>query len=441
MPRAVQAPRGGLYWQLRSRATPDGAACRRQFGLWYKGLAGACVRAIISKARLAGLLAGLVAAAPAAADTFDDWTVPPYKFTAVGMIGTLSGEASGAVFDSHQSALGGGTNATGYLLLTPQLETVLDNAWELGFRGALLAYHDTLSGDMYGNDVFQKAYGFLQMPYGRIEIGQQDGAGTKLSFTGPTVDDDVSLNDANVSFFRNPATGRALIDVFPMRTQMFASANDAKISYYIPHLTDFQVGFSYTPAAAKGGLPFLDPGPHGPNRATNIFEMAGNYAGYFGNAVFRAYGALALAHNGSATPGHDDLRDWSLGGEVDYTEYWFPMRFAVGGSWRHANTYVFDVEEPFTHGATNVGRLSAAAYRGKWSAGIEYETGKADAHALLPQLNETGYEASVSYQLNFQLQLTAGWQHMRFTRSSGAFYDGLERADGDAFFLHTGFRV
>lgn len=387
------------------------------------------------------MLAGL-AAAPAVADTFDDWTVPPYKFTAIGMIGTLGGEASGAVFDAHQSALGGETNATGYLLLTPQLETVLDNAWELGFRGAVLAYHDTLSGDMYGNDAIQKAYGFLQMPYGRFEIGQQDGAGTKLSFTGPTVDDDVSLNDANVSFFRDPKTGHALIDVFPMRTEMFASANDAKISYYIPHLTDFQVGFSYTPTASKGGLPLLDPGPHVPNRATNIFEMAANYAGYFGNAVVRAYGALGMAHNDAATPGQDDLHDWALGGEVDYTEYsLFAARFALGGSYRHANTYNFDVEEPFTHGATDVGRISAAVYKGKWSAGVEYETGKADAHPALPQLNETGYEASVSYQLNFQTQITAGWQHMRFTRSSGAFYDALSRVNGDAFFLHTAFRV
>lgn len=398
------------------------------------------MRAIISKASGligAAMLAGLVAE-PALADPFDDWNVPPYKFTFLGMIGTLGGQASGAVFDEHQSGLGSETNATGYLLLTPQLETVLDNAWEVGFRGALLAYHDTLSGDMYGDDVVQKAYGFLQMPYGRFEIGQQDGAGTKLSFTGPDIDDDVSLNDANVSFFRDPATGHALSDVFAMRTEMFASANDAKISYYIPHLTDFQVGFSYTPAA-KGVLPFLDPGPHLPNRATNIFEMAGNYAGYFGNAVFRAYGALGLAHNDAPTAGHDDLRDWSLGGEVDYN---FPgWRLAAGGSYRHANTYVFDVEEPFTHGATNVGRLSAAAYKGKWSAGIEYETGKADAHLALPQLNQTGYEASVSYQLNFQMQLTGGWQHMRFTQSTGALYGGLSRVDGDAFFLHTAFRV
>jgi hypothetical protein len=394
----------------------------------------------VKTAGLVGMVALAASAArPAVADPADPWAAAPYTFTALGMIGTVGGEASDALFGTHQSSLGGEANASGYLLVTPQLETVLDNAWELGFRSSLLAYHDTLSGDIYGNDAIEKAYGFLQMSYGRIEIGQQDGAGTKLSFTGPDVDDDVALNDANVSFFRNPATGRALIEMFAMRTQMFASANDAKISYYIPHLTDFQVGFSYTPNAAKGGLPFIDGGGHDANRPSNILEAAANYAGYFGNAVFRAYGAIAMAHNAAATFGHDDLRDWSLGGEVDYGLR--DMRLALGGSYRHANTYLFDVAQPFTHGATNVARASAAAFRGKWSAGLEYETGIAPAHFALPQIEESGYEASIGYAIDPQLQLTGGWQHMHFARSAGAFYDGLSRVEGDAFFLHTAFRV
>jgi hypothetical protein len=393
---------------------------------------------LLAAATLAALVAG-----SASADPLDQWpnqlTVAPFEFTAFDMIGSVGGQASGALFGADQSQLGSRTNATGYLQLTPQLETVLDNAWEVGFRGSVLAYHDALSGDIYGNDTIEKAYGFLQMPYGRFEIGQQDGAGTKLSFTGPDVDDDVALNEADVSFLRDPSTGRALIDVFPMRTQMFASANDAKISYYIPHLTDFQVGFSWTPAAAKGGLPFIDGGAHVQNRPVNILEWAANYAGYFGNAVFRAYGAIAIAHNDAATSGHDDLRDASLGGEVDYGLN--TMRLAIGGSYRRANTYVFDVDQPFTHGATNVARASATMFKGKWSAGLEYETGNAPAHLTLPQLEENGCEASVGYALSQQLQLTGGWQHMYFTRSTGAFYGGLSKVRGDAFFLHTSFRV
>jgi hypothetical protein len=155
--------------------------------------------------------------------------------------------------------------------------------------------------------------------------------------------------------------------------------------------------------------------------------------------VFRAYGAIALAHNDAPTFGHNDLRDYSLGGEVDYGLG--AMRLAVGGSYRRANTYVFDVDQPFTHGATNVARASAAIYRGKWSAGVEYEAGNAPAHVLLPQLEETGYEASIAYQINQQLQLTGGLQHMRFTQSSGALYDSLAHVSGDAFFLHTSLRV
>ena len=103
----------------------------------------------------------------------------------------------------------------------------------------------------------------------------------------------------------------------------------------------------------------------------------------------------------------------------------------------------FDMEEPFTHGASNVGRVERCGVsRQSGARGSNTKPGKAAARCVAAAVgNETGYEASVSYQLNFQMQLTAGWQHMRFARSSGAFYDGLARVDGDAFFLHTAFRV
>jgi Gram-negative porin len=386
---------------------------------------------------LAAAMPMALAAGPVSAGSPGNWSVAPAEFTLFGMIGDIGGQASGALYDSRQTAGESRSGATGYLLVTPQLETVLDNAWELGLRGAVLAYHDSLSGDVYGDDTLQKAYGFLQMPYGRVEIGQQDGAGTKLSFTGPYVDDDVALNDANVSFFRGPH--RALIDIFPMRSEMFASANDAKISYYIPHLTDFQLGFSYTPAAAKGVLPFIDSGHRIADRPVNILEAAGNYAGYFGPAILRAYAAIAIAHNDAATAGHDDLRDFAFGGEVDYALR--GARLVLGGSYRRANTYTFDVDQPFTHGATSVARASAVLFRGHWSAGLEYETGNAPAHQALPQIGENGYEASIGYIFNEQLQVTGGWQHLYLTRSVGAFYDGLSRIEANAFFLHTVFRV
>jgi hypothetical protein len=384
--------------------------------------------------------AAALAAGPAMASELTDWNVSPASFTLAGFIGSIGGEASGALYDAHQ---GGGidrTGTTGSLFLEPSLETVLDNAWELGFRSTILAYHDHLSGDNYGNDVFEKAYGFLQTAYGRIEIGQQDGAAYKLVLNGPTVDDPLAINDANVTFFKDPKTGGALNGIFNLRTGVFDSANDAKISYYIPHFFDIQFGVSYTPNAAKGGLPWIDQGHAIADRPQNILEAGANYAGYFGQAIIRAYGGIAIAHNAAPTPGQDDLRDVGLGTQVDYT-LGVDAKLSVGAGWRQSNAYTFDPSRPFANGDTRDWRFDATYTTGPWILGVEYDQGSADAHPALPGVKENGDEASVGYVVNSNLQLTLSWERLHFERDSGAFYDGEPQVAGNAVFLHAAFHV
>ncbi len=394
-----------------------------------------------SKGRM-GLAMGALAlmlAAPALADAPADTGIEPLKFDVLGFIGSVGGEASGTVYDTRQSADPSHAGLTGAVWLEPSLETVLDNAWELGVKGTVLAYHDHLSGDNYGNDVFEKGYAYLQTMYGRLEIGQQDGAAYKFVLNGPDIDDIAAINDANVTFFKDKATGGALNGIFNLRTGVFDSANDAKISYYIPHFFDLQLGLSYTPYMAKGGLPWIDQGHAVANRPQNILEAGANYAGYFGQFVLRGYGGISVADNAAPTPGHDSLRDMGLAVQVDH-----PLaggQVSVGGGWRQSNAYAFDVTQPFSHGHTRDWRAGATYTKGDWSFGAEYDKGRADAHPGLPALDETGEEVSAGYQVNTNLQLTLGWEHMHFERSAGAFYDGAPQVGGDAVFLHSQFHV
>jgi len=398
------------------------------------------IRAILGAACAAWALAGQPASADDLTANLTDWNVSPVNFTLAGFIGAIGADASGALYGAHQSGGIDRDGATGSLLIEPSLETVLDNAWELGFRSTILAYHDHLSGDNYGNDFFEKAYGFLQTAYGRIEIGQQDGAAYKLVLNGPTVDDPVAINDANVTFFKDPTTGRALNGIFNLRSGVFDSANDAKISYYIPHFFDIQIGISYTPNAAKGGLPWIDQGHAVADRPDNILEAGANYAGYFGQAIIRAYGGIAIAHNAAVTPGQDDLRDVGLGAEVDYSLDG-GAKLSVGGGWRRSNAYTFNPDQPFTNGQTRDWRLDATYTTGPWILGVEHDDGAADGHVGLPSLKENGDEASLGYVVNSNLQLTLGWERLHFERGSGAFYDGEPEVAGDAAFLHAGFHV
>jgi hypothetical protein len=52
-----------------------------------------------------------------------------------------------------------------------------------------------------------------------------------------------------------------------------------------------------------------------------------------------------------------------------------------------------------------------------------------------------GYQASAAFVLNTNLQLTAGWQRLRYARSSGLFYDASPAIGMNAEFLHLDFHV
>jgi hypothetical protein len=65
---------------------------------------------------------------------------------------------------------------TGSLLALSRPRHEFEHGWVLGVHGALLEYHDALSGDSCGSRFFEKAHVSLDTEFGRVEAGQQDGA-------------------------------------------------------------------------------------------------------------------------------------------------------------------------------------------------------------------------------------------------------------------------
>ena len=94
-----------------------------------------------------------------------------------------------------------------------------------------------------------------QTGLGRVEIGMTDGAAYALAVTGPVVDEATTIDNANATFFRDPSTGRAFIDVFTLNSAVESSLNYAKLSYYTPRLFGMQLAASYTPSEGKDVLP------------------------------------------------------------------------------------------------------------------------------------------------------------------------------------------
>jgi hypothetical protein len=389
-----------------------------------------------------GLLcaAGLAAlAAPALAD-LSNWSVSPYTATIGQLNLTLGGDVNGAAFGADQAPFPGldTGGATGALRFFPSLERDYDSGLVIALKGSILAFHDHLSNDRYGGDVFEKGYLAVQTGLGTVEMGDVDGAAYRLAVSGPKVDEKTSLDGPEITFFRDPLTGRAFDEVFTVRTETGSSLNFAKVSYYSPRLFGVQLAASYTPNEGKDVLPLATSGPHVANRQDNFWEFAASYTNTFGNLSLGASAAMSGGHNGAKTPGHEGLTDWSFGTSAEYiiNDDW---KIALGGAYRQSNAYTFNVNDVLARGTTRALHTSATATYGSWIAGFEFTNGVAQS-PFAPEIGEHGYEASLGYVLNSNLQLTAGWQKQLYQRPAGGFYTG-SHFNGDAYFLHLDFHV
>ena len=54
----------------------------------------------------------------------------------------------------------------------------------------------------------------------------------------------------------------------------------------------------------------------------------------------------------------------------------------------------------------------------------------------LPRLGLNGVQASLGYRLSPSVNVSGGYQHMGYGRSSGAFFNGARQLKMDAVYLH-----
>ncbi|HWD26846.1 MAG TPA: hypothetical protein VG387_06755 [Rhizomicrobium sp.] len=384
----------------------------------------------------AGTALALTFAAPAAA-AWDDWSITPWTGDLADLTYKVGGQVYGTVFDADQPGSGfSKTNVTGAASINASLQRDYDSGLSLALKTTFEVYHDKLSGDNYGSDFVQKVYGSAQTGLGRIDVGMTDGAAYALAVVGPEVNPEATIDNPNATFFRDPSTGNAFINVFTLNSAVESSLNYAKISYYTPKLFGVQIAMSFTPSEGKDVIPFVNNGFAGPNRQKSMWEGAVNYSDDFGPVTLSAYAGATVGHGDRKTPGHAGLTDWGLGAQADWSID-DDTKLSAGGAYREANTYTFDINDALTSGATRSMHASTMLTRGSWSLGFEFGTGSADGARGLPTLGVHAYETDVGYTVNSNLQLSAGWQKLDYGRSIGTFYNGAPKIDMDAVFLHA----
>jgi hypothetical protein len=381
-------------------------------------------------------------AVPAAGAGIGDWNINPWTANLANYTVTVGGQAHGTLFAPTLPSADGFDQhwATGLADLNLRVERDYDSGLTLALKGSFEVARDKLSHDNYGGNLVQKVYAEAQTGLGRVEIGMTDGAAYALSVTGPVVDDATSMDNANATYFLDPSTGRDFTEIFALNSAVESSLNYAKISYYTPRLFGIQLAVSYTPSEGREVIPFLNNGPDLTNRQKSIWETAASYSGNFGPVSVGFYGALSVGHADRKTPGHEGLTDWGLGSEADYSIN-DNLKLAVGGAYRHTNTYAFDIYDALSSGGTDSSHLSATLTDGPWIVGGEYGDGTADGAAFAPTIGVRGYQASVGYVFNANLQTTLGWQQLDYSRDAGMFYNGAPHIHMNAVFFHARLHV
>ncbi|MGH6828694.1 MAG: hypothetical protein ACREFW_07275 [Rhizomicrobium sp.] len=383
----------------------------------------------------ASLLALLLAGTPAKGQD-DDLAVDPAQVSLGLAQLSVGGRAGGALFDGN---LGAQPYATGAIKLMPRLHRDYDSGLSLGLAATLTA-SDPLSRGRYGGDVVEKFFGEAVTGLGRVEIGVTDGAGYDLAVTGPKVDAQVSLDDPQTSFFRDPDTNRAIIDLFPLRTAVGASSNYAKFTYVSPELFGLQLGFSFTPNQNRLAIPFLHEGPAMAGRQSDIWESAIRYSDDVGPLTLTGYGGFAFGRGEHKLSFQEGVSDLGLGARADYAVN-DDLGVSLGGSHRRSNAYGFDIAQSERSGASDGLFTSAGATYDAWILGIEYGAGRADGEPALPRLGLTAYQASLGYVVNRNWEIGAGWQRLDYSRSEGAFFNASPQLGMDTGFLHLSLHV
>jgi len=271
--------------------------------------------------------------------------------------------STGTVSTTANAALGG-TNGGGGTAAAKSLRNVqIFREGEIRFRGESRLDNGLLIGVRVnyeaGDSVDQvdEAWAFFDSAYGRVEIGDTDGAPWKMAYAAPTAVPNFGTNTGqNLQLWNSHANTSRVTG----STSVTSLANDAdKINYFTPRIFGFQLGLSYSAENCREGNTAL--GGNYCNSQGIGFENAGTL-GQYGNTAeiglnyvnkFDLYGSpldlgvyiggshgqkenagslsTTLANTSANTSLDRDPIMWSTGMQLGYAG------FQIGGGYKYDN--------------------------------------------------------------------------------------------------------
>lgn len=208
-------------------------------------------------------------------------------------------------------------------------ETVLDNGLTIGF-------HSELKID--GADesaAIDESYMYVSGSWGRVNFGEEDGAGYLLQVAAPSADSNVD----GLRSYIQPVNGvvLGLGEDLVLDYDQDPTGKATKLTYLTPVLSGFQAGVSFTPDSDAAADDFAGIGlTDEVDDIGRTYEIAGRYEGQFSNvgfAVGAGYSHGDLEEKGALT---EDRKVWNVGLDLDFGPIGFGAvykedNFATGG--------------------------------------------------------------------------------------------------------------
>lgn len=170
---------------------------------------------------------------------------------------------------------------------------------------------------------------WLSGSWGKLEVGNQDGAADKMAVGGNEVDM-LGANILGAFFMTNGSLGTRGTDY----TNVQDGADNTKLTYYTPRVSGFQAGISYAPRyKAQGTQPNADDGINGAGTSGN-YEAGITYTGKAGDVKFEIAATAASAREQDDQNGDGQ----GIGGKVEFNNITVAAGYAQNDNWRAASS-------------------------------------------------------------------------------------------------------
>jgi hypothetical protein len=239
-------------------------------------------------------------------------------------------------------------------------DIVTDTEIHFNFRGEAdngLKYgaQVQLEADQGGTNNADEVWTWLEGNWGRVQLGDQDGAEDTMIYDAGLTQSGVGGIDGDIDrWFTNVGNATSFPDIVD-------TSDATKVTYFTPRIAGIQVGASFTPQTNSSGQNVADDTPAGSSAFENHVGLGINYTETFNNVEIGLSGTAGFGD--AVNSANEDYGTWAVGGFVNYAGFSLGGSYGNNGDTRGGTS---DVDDDFFYD------VGLGYSQGPWGTSIGY---------------------------------------------------------------------